>query len=65
MTTEEFITKAKVVHGDRYDYSKAVYVSYKSDICIICPEHGAFMQKAKNHLSGYGCPICSGRKKML
>lgn len=64
MTTDEFILKAKQVHGDRYDYSKAEYIGYKDDICIICPEHGAFWQKAKNHLSGYGCSICSGRKKM-
>lgn len=64
MTTDKFIQKAKKVHGDRYDYSKAEYIGYKDDICIICPEHGAFWQKAKNHLSGYGCSICSGRKKM-
>ena len=50
MTTDEFILKAKQVHGDRYDYSKAEYIGYKDDICIICPEHGAFGQKAKNHL---------------
>lgn len=25
LTTEEFIEKAKEVHGDKYDYSKVVY----------------------------------------
>ncbi len=64
MTTEEFIQKAQRVHGDRYDYSKAEYKGNKEEICIICPKHGEFWQKAKNHLSGYGCSICSGRKKM-
>ena len=64
MTTEEFIQKAKRVHGDRYDYSKAEYKGNKEEICIICPKHGDFLQKAKNHLSGYGCSVCSGRKKM-
>ena len=53
MTTEEFIQKAKRVHGDRYDYSKAEYKGNKEEICIICPKHGEFWQKAKNHLSGY------------
>ena len=25
LTTEEFITKAKEIHGDKYDYSKVEY----------------------------------------
>lgn len=28
LTTEEFIKKAREMHGDRYDYSKVEYVSY-------------------------------------
>jgi Zn finger protein HypA/HybF involved in hydrogenase expression len=64
MNNEGFINKAKAVHGDRYDYSKVQYVYNKTEVCIICREHGEFWQKPKNHLSGYGCPICSGRKKM-
>lgn len=64
MSNEDFINKAKAVHGDRYDYSKVQYVYNKTEVCILCPEHGEFWQKPKNHLSGYGCPICSGRKKM-
>ena len=64
LITEEFIKKARAVHGDRYDYSKVEYVYNKKEVCIICREHGEFLQKPKNHLSGYGCPICSGRKKM-
>ena len=64
MTTEDFIQKAKTIHGDRYDYSKVEYIDNKKEVCIICREHGEFWQKPKNHLSGYGCPICSGRKKM-
>ena len=64
MNNDSFIKKAKAVHGDRYDYSKVQYVHNKTEVCIICREHGEFWQKPKNHLSGYGCPICSGRKKM-
>ena len=64
MTTDDFIQKAKAIHGDKYDYSKVEYVDNKTEVCIICREHGEFWQKPKNHLSGYGCPICSGRKKM-
>ena len=29
MNTEEFIEKAKKVHGDKYDYSKVEYVNEK------------------------------------
>lgn len=64
LTTEEFIKKARKVHGDKYDYSKVEYLYNKTEVCIICREHGEFWQKPKNHLGGYGCPICSGRKKM-
>lgn len=64
MNDESFIDKAKSIHGERYDYSKVEYVDNKKEVCIICREHGEFWQKPKNHLSGYGCPICSGRKKM-
>ena len=64
LTTEEFIKRSQAVHGNRYDYSKVEYADYRSEVCIICREHGEFWQKPKNHLSGYGCPICSGRKKM-
>ena len=64
MTTEGFIQKAKQIHGDRYDYSKVEYVGNKAKVCIICRDHGEFWQEARMHLSGCGCPICAGRKKM-
>lgn len=64
MTQEGFINKAKSIHGSRYDYSKVEYVDYKTPVTIICSLHGSFPQSPKNHLSGYGCSICSGRKKM-
>lgn len=59
LTQEEFITKCKEVHGDRYDYSKVDYVKGRGKIIIICPEHGEFTTTASGHLySGYGCPKC-------
>lgn len=56
--TKEFIEKAKKVHGNRYDYSKSVYINNHSKICIICPEHGEFWQKPNDHLRGIGCYLC-------
>ena len=58
-TKEEFVEKAKEVHGNKYDYSKVVYVNRKTPVCIICPEHGEFYQKPHQHLRGHGCPICN------
>ena len=59
LTTEEFIKKAREVHGDRYDYSKVEYVDNKSKVCIICPEHGEFWQSPANHLKGHRCKECA------
>jgi hypothetical protein len=58
MTTEEFIHKAKAVHGDKYDYSKVKYINNRIKVLIICPIHGDFEQKPSNHLQGQGCPTC-------
>lgn len=62
LTTDEFIEKAKKVHGDKYDYSKISYTSFKHKICIICPLHGEFYQRPYNHLR-WGCSKCSGVNK--
>lgn len=62
MTTEEFIRKAKEIHGDRYDYSKTVYVNARTKLIIICPEHGEFVQSPRCHLQGKGCPSCNTYK---
>lgn len=42
MSTEEFIKRAKYIHGNKYDYSKVNYKNLESKITIICPEHGEF-----------------------
>ena len=60
-TTEEWIKKAKDVHGDKYDYSKVVYKDSKTKVIIICSKHGEFEQMLNNHInSKQGCPKCSG-----
>ena len=59
LTTEEFIQRARKVHGDKYDYSKVEYVDSKTNVCILCKEHGAFIQAPNSHLNSRGCPECS------
>lgn len=59
VTTEEFIAKCRVVHSDKYDYSKVNYRPGYTKVEIICPEHGSFFQVTYNHLSNkQGCPEC-------
>ena len=58
MTTEEWISRAKRVHGNKYDYSSTVYVNQRTSVDIICPVHGLFSQKADSHLRGCGCRFC-------
>jgi len=59
---DDFIKKAKKIHLNKYDYSKAVYDTSGKHITIICKKHGEFEQSAHNHLKGYGCYKCGGSK---
>ena len=62
LTTEKFIEKAKQIHGNKYDYSKSDYKGAFNEVCIICPKHGEFHQRANCHLNGEGCPKCKVSK---
>lgn len=62
-TTAEFIIEAKKVHGDKYDYSKTVYVGSQEKVCITCPKHGDYFIIAEGHLRGAGCPQCHNLSK--
>ncbi len=57
-STEEFVAKAKNIHGDRYDYSSSDYVNSYTKVKIICLKHGDFWQSPNSHLKGRGCPVC-------
>lgn len=63
MTTEDFISKAIAVHGEKYDYSKVEYVNTLTKVTIICPIHGVFEQRPKVHLGGCGCPYCGSSSR--
>ena len=65
LTKEEFIEKARKVHGNKYDYSKVEYVNARTNVTIICPIHGEFPQTPSNHLSGRGCDKCGNNKMKL
>ncbi|MBT5215885.1 DUF723 domain-containing protein, partial [Candidatus Woesearchaeota archaeon] len=58
-STQDFIESSRIVHGEKYDYSKVIYTTSPSKVTIICPEHGEFEQIALSHMSGHGCSRCS------
>lgn len=62
--SKEFFEKAKIIHNDKYDYSKVVYNKNNEKVTIICPEHGEFEQTPNSHLKGKGCPHCAGNMKL-
>ena len=63
LPTLKFINKAIEKHGDKYDYSKTIYINNKQKVCIICKEHGEFWQTPSEHLKGCGCGQCANNIK--
>lgn len=57
LTTEEFVAKARSIHGSRYKYP-APYRRNDLPVKIVCPKHGDFRQTPNSHLQGQGCPRC-------
>ena len=65
LDTNSYIEKAKVIHNDKYDYSKVEYVNTDTQIIIICREHGEFIQIPDFHINRKcGCPKCSNNVKL-
>ena len=64
ITTELFIERAKKKWGDKYDYSEVVYVKNKTNVRIICKEHGVYEQRPDVHLKS-GCKKCADDKKRM
>ena len=64
---QNFISDAKEVHGEKYNYDKVIYTTCKEIVIITCQleEHGDFPQVPSNHLAGSGCPICADESRVL
>ena len=57
--TETWISKAILIHGDKYNYSKVNYINSITKIIINCIKHGDFAQRPDMHINKrYGCPKC-------
>lgn len=66
LTTEEFIKRSKLIHGDNYDYSKSVYTGCDNPVIIICNTcKNENNQRPRDHYNQEkGCKFCSGNIKM-
>jgi len=58
LNNEIFIEKSILSHKVKYDYSRVEYKNAREKVCIICPEHGEFWQRADSHMKGANCPVC-------
>ena len=59
---EDFIEKAKLTHGNKYNYDNVNYINNSIKIDILCNKHGIFKQQPRNHLMGQDCPFCVYKK---
>jgi len=62
-TTEEFVTEAKAIHGDAFDYAKVVYKNALTPVVI---KHNSCATVSLvipiNHLKAKTCKVCSVQK---
>lgn len=64
LTLQEVINECKIIHNNKYDYSKTNSVITSKKIILICPMHGEFQQTLNNHKNGQGCKKCYGNEKL-
>ena len=61
-TFDEFVSECNVIHNNKYDYSKTLFIKSSQKVSIICKKHGVFEQYPSNHLKGCGCNKCGIEK---
>lgn len=59
ITNTKFKERARLIHGDLYDYSKVDYKKHREGVLIICKLHGEFSQRVDTHLRGSICKKCA------
>ena len=61
---DEFVARSNDKHDNFYSYPDR-YVSGRTPMCIVCPDHGEFVQLPYQHLQGSGCTACSNRRSRI
>lgn len=59
LTTEEWISKAKQVHGNKYSYKDTVYLGADIKTKVTCLKHGPFFTTNDHIHQETGCPQCA------
>lgn len=63
LNSKEFISLARQLHGDTYDYTNVIYENQATKVSIGCKTHGEFWQTPNAHLiKRQGCPLCKKSK---
>jgi hypothetical protein len=60
--TNNFISKSNLIHNNKYNYEKTLYINKDEKVIITCPIHGEFKQTPNNHLKNKGCFVCKESK---
>ena len=64
-TTDDFVTKAKEIHGDSFDYSQVEYIRNNQKVLITCNQcKSEFYQVPMSHLVGNGCAKCGHKLRI-
>lgn len=69
LTKEQFVSRARLIWGNQYDYSQSVYLSCSQPITIRCYKHNHFftLSTAASHIRSFsrpcGCPLCTKEKR--
>lgn len=62
-TAIDFISKARLKHGNKYDYSGVCYIHSDVNVNITCPKHGVFSITPESHINQNKiCPKCRDEK---
>ena len=62
---DDFVLRAREMHGNQYDYSKFVCTNMHTPSTIVCKIHGEFQQSSDSHLRGRGCKDCKFKNEGL
>lgn len=62
-TTEDFVNRAKSIHGDHFDFSKTVYRGKTGYVTVTCKIFGDYQMTGFSLMRGYGCRLCGNEKK--
>ena len=67
ITNEQFIEKARAIHGDKYDYSFCNFVGWEKPVDIFCPKHQKhnLVSPANFAITGCGTKCCMYDKVAL